>query len=132
MTIAETSLIVWLNGPFGVGKTTTAELVTERSGWRLFDPEHVGYLLAGNLQDLGHDDFQDLVEDYWRELATNLEAVGLHTRSGPTTWRERPRAGGWTTSSRSRRLGDGFRPPLTSIADLVVDRVGDAVGRRAS
>lgn len=100
-------MIVWINGTFGVGKTTTAGLVSEQSGWRLFDPEHVGYLLAGNMRDLNFDDFQDLppwrdlvpvvanaiyrytsapgmvavqtvlVENYWDELKAGLSECGL-------------------------------------------------------
>ena len=60
------AMIVWINGTFGVGKTTTANALCERSSWRLFDPEHVGFLLAGNLRDIEFDDFQDLPP--WREL----------------------------------------------------------------
>jgi len=59
-------MIIWINGTFGVGKTTTAKTIRDLSGWRLFDPEHVGYLLAANLKDLDFDDFQDLAP--WREL----------------------------------------------------------------
>ena len=100
-------MIIWINGTFGVGKTTAAAAVAERAGWRLFDPEHVGYLLAGNLRDLEFDDFQDLppwralvpvvadelyrfsgtpamvavqtvlVEDYWGELRSGLAGRGL-------------------------------------------------------
>ncbi len=59
-------MIVWINGTFGVGKTTTANAALERTDWRMFDPEHVGFLLAGNLRDLDFDDFQDLPP--WRAL----------------------------------------------------------------
>ncbi|WP_040491182.1 AAA family ATPase [Ilumatobacter nonamiensis] len=59
-------MIVWINGTFGVGKTSTATALLEQTGWRLFDPEHVGFLLAGNLRDQEFDDFQDLPP--WREL----------------------------------------------------------------
>jgi hypothetical protein len=39
-------MIVWINGAFGSGKTTTAGLLTKRlDGAKLFDPEYVGYLL---------------------------------------------------------------------------------------
>lgn len=95
-------MLVWINGTFGVGKTTTGNLVAAETQWRLFDPEHVGYLLAANLKDLEFDDFQDLppwrtlvpvvadqlrrftgcaamvavqtvlVEDYWNELRQGL------------------------------------------------------------
>ncbi len=60
-------MILWINGAFGVGKTTTASLVRERERtWRLFDPEWVGSMLRANLGELGFDDFQDLVP--WRFL----------------------------------------------------------------
>jgi len=59
-------MIIWINGTFGVGKTTTAGLVAETPSWRTFDPEQVGYLLAGHLKDLEFDDFQDLPP--WRAL----------------------------------------------------------------
>jgi hypothetical protein len=52
-------VIIWLNGTFGAGKTTTAaELLTLLPGSRLFDPETVGFMLRPNrvadaLPDLG-------------------------------------------------------------------------------
>lgn len=67
-------MIVWLNGAFGAGKTTTAAaLVPLLSGFRVFDPETVGHLLAANLVDLPVDDFQHWPA--WRPLvvATALE-----------------------------------------------------------
>lgn len=60
-------MIVWINGTFGAGKTTTArELVGLRPELRLFDPEWVGYMLAANLKGIEITDFQDLAA--WREL----------------------------------------------------------------
>ena len=79
-TVAD--VIVWVNGTFGVGKTTTAEAVIDRTGWRLFDPEHVGYLLAGNLRDLEFDDFQDLPP--WRALVPAV-ADEIYRFSNPET-----------------------------------------------
>ena len=100
-------MIIWINGTFGVGKTTTARFVNHHTGWRIFDPEHVGFLLAGSLRDLDFDDFQELppwralvpvfaeeifrytnskamiavqsvlVEDYWNELTKGLAERGL-------------------------------------------------------
>lgn len=58
--------VVWINGAFGVGKTTTADLLATRAGWRKCDPEFVGYVLAEHLRDRGVDDFQDLAA--WRRL----------------------------------------------------------------
>jgi chloramphenicol 3-O-phosphotransferase len=60
-------VIIWLNGAFGAGKTTTAkELVTIMPGARLFDPEMVGYLLMECLKDHDFSDFQELLP--WRTL----------------------------------------------------------------
>jgi AAA domain len=100
-------MILWLNGAFGVGKTTTARSIqAARPGWRLFDPEIVGSLLMAHLHDQPIGDFQDLpawrslvprvahelathtgadliavqtvlVEDFWVELATGAAKLGL-------------------------------------------------------
>jgi hypothetical protein len=52
-------VVIWLNGPFGAGKTTTAALLTERSRRpRIFDPETVGYMLRPHLTDHPVTDFQ--------------------------------------------------------------------------
>jgi hypothetical protein len=60
-------VIIWLNGTFGVGKTTTAALVRERSTrLRLFDPESVGYMLRPNLIDHPVTDFRHW--ESWRVL----------------------------------------------------------------
>ncbi len=59
-------MIVWINGTFGVGKTTTCQAILDSTDWRLFDPEHVGFLLMDNLKDVEFDDFQDLPP--WRAL----------------------------------------------------------------
>lgn len=99
--------MLWLNGTFGVGKTTTAHSIaatTER--WRVFDAELVGYMLRAYLDGIHFDDFQDLgawrrlvpsvarevtsltgadllvvqsvlVEDYWSELTRGMRREGL-------------------------------------------------------
>jgi shikimate kinase len=60
-------VIIWLNGTFGAGKTTTANRLVERLGnARLFDPELVGESLMTALSDHDFADFQDLPP--WREL----------------------------------------------------------------
>jgi chloramphenicol 3-O-phosphotransferase len=101
------AMILWLNGAFGVGKTTTSRCVAGLSGeWHLFDPEWVGYMLRANLEGVEFNDFQDLaasrrlvplvareitlhtgtdlivcqtvlVEQYWEELLLGLQAQGL-------------------------------------------------------
>jgi hypothetical protein len=60
-------VIVWLNGAFGVGKTTTAAAVQAQiPGSRIFDPETVGVMLAANLADRPVSDFQHWPP--WRPL----------------------------------------------------------------
>ena len=45
-------MIIWLNGPHGIGKTTTAGLLAERiEGARIFDPEYVGFILRPTLSE---------------------------------------------------------------------------------
>ncbi|WP_280227275.1 AAA family ATPase [Nocardia farcinica] len=71
---------MWLNGPFGSGKTTTAEeLVASTPGWRLFDPEFVGFMLRAQLADSGVTDFQQLPS--WRRL-TPIVADEIATATG--------------------------------------------------
>jgi AAA domain len=60
-------VIIWVNGTFGAGKTTTARQLAGRlANARPFDPEQVGYLLMRTLEDHEFGDFQDLAP--WREL----------------------------------------------------------------
>jgi hypothetical protein len=60
-------VILWLNGAFGVGKTTTAQALRERAPtWRPFDPEQVGMLLTASLTGVTFNDFQELPP--WRSL----------------------------------------------------------------
>jgi hypothetical protein len=64
-------MIIWINGAFGVGKTSVArQIVARRRLMRLFDPEQVGFLLRRLRLDSGVDDFQDL--PLWRELTIRL------------------------------------------------------------
>ncbi|WP_112136278.1 AAA family ATPase [Glycomyces dulcitolivorans] len=59
-------MIVWLNGTFGAGKTTTARLLQQTLPARVFDAEHIGYLLRGIMGDLPHRDFKEFPP--WRAL----------------------------------------------------------------
>jgi broad-specificity NMP kinase len=73
-------MIVWINGTFGVGKSTTAAALVEWvSGYRLFDREHVGYMLMANLKGVDFDDFQDLAA--WRALVP-VVARHVHVATG--------------------------------------------------
>nr|WP_042433618.1 NUDIX domain-containing protein [Streptacidiphilus anmyonensis] len=71
-------MIVWLNGAFGAGKTTTArELQQLIPGSRVFDPEEVGTLLRDRLLPperlAGLGDYQDLLA--WRRLVPDTLAA---------------------------------------------------------
>ena len=69
-------MIVWLNGPFGVGKTTTARALLEAEPrWALFDTEHVGFMLRHVLaKRRPAPDFQDWAS--WRRVVVaSLAAV---------------------------------------------------------
>lgn len=90
-------MILWLNGAFGVGKTTTADrLVRRLPEFRLFDPEWVGYLLRANLADHRFTDFQQLPP--WRALVpavadeiarfTGQHLVTVQTVLEETYWQE--------------------------------------------
>lgn len=61
-------MIVWINGPFGVGKSTAACLLAGLwPGATLFEPEYLGSLLRHWYPpDTVVDDFQDL--SVWRRL----------------------------------------------------------------
>jgi hypothetical protein len=75
-------MILWINGAFGAGKTTTAGLVAERlEGAKIFDPECVGYMLMPFVQS-PTGDFQDL--PLWRHLVVQTMA-GL-AQQHPHVW----------------------------------------------
>jgi hypothetical protein len=75
-------MIIWINGAFGSGKTTTAGLLTETlDGARQFDPEYVGYLLM-RFVPVPTGDFQDL--PLWRSLA--VQTLSGLDREYPGTW----------------------------------------------
>lgn len=67
-------MIVWINGAFGAGKTTLAEVLHDRLPDALaFDPEYVGFLLRRWVPGPVAD-FQDI--PLWRRLTAEF-ALGL-------------------------------------------------------
>jgi hypothetical protein len=100
-------VITWLNGAFGVGKTTTSkELAATLPDARIFDSEMVGYMLRAVLKSDVVRDFKELrpwrylvvetavqildyvggtlvipqsvhVEQYWDELQSGLHKAGI-------------------------------------------------------
>ena len=69
-------MIVWLNGPFGVGKTTVAaELRRRRPAARVYDPERLGWVLNRTVGVFRPGDYQQL--RLWRRgtvTGANLRA----------------------------------------------------------
>ncbi len=65
-------MVVWLNGAFGAGKTSTAfELARRLPGSFVFDPENVGYFIRKNTPSVfSEGDFQDF--PLWRKINAGL------------------------------------------------------------
>jgi Adenylylsulfate kinase and related kinases len=61
-------MIIWINGAFGSGKTTTAfELRRRLPDSFVYDPENVGYFIRRNAPpEFSKGDFQDI--PLWREM----------------------------------------------------------------
>jgi hypothetical protein len=68
-------VIVWLNGPFGAGKTTLgAKLREQLPDSLIFDPEEIGFVMRTIVPPAPSGDFQDL--PIWRHL-TLAALLGL-------------------------------------------------------
>lgn len=81
MHAASPGTIVWLNGPFGGGKTQTAhELRRRLPNSVICDPEHVGFGLHRTLPPDLRGDFQDLVS--WRQGVVEVLDLAARGRSG--------------------------------------------------
>ncbi|MGW1234704.1 AAA family ATPase [Streptomyces californicus] len=78
-------MIIWLNGPFGGGKTTTAHRLHQQLPTSLItDPEEIGFLLRKSIGD--HPTRQKDFQDYpaWRTLVAALCAeLDRQTQGGP-------------------------------------------------
>jgi gluconate kinase len=76
-------MIVFINGCFGVGKTTIATLLSQRiENSLLYDPEEVGFMLRNILSSTDKkDDFQDYAA--WRRLVP-VVAKSMHDEYGKT------------------------------------------------
>lgn len=73
-------MIVWLNGNFGAGKTTTARLLKDALPARIFDSEHIGYLLRPIIDDIPCYDFKEW--DPWRGLTVETARQVLDYAGG--------------------------------------------------
>ena len=78
-----TAMLLWINGPCGVGKTATAfELNRRLPGSVVCDPAHVGYGMRRMLPPLlRHGFWQDIPA--WRHAVLELLRVTLAGHSGP-------------------------------------------------
>ncbi|MEU1878000.1 AAA family ATPase [Streptosporangium sp. NPDC020072] len=75
-------MLVWVNGPFGGGKTQTAhELRRRLPGSVICDPEHVGFGLHRMLPPELRGDFQDLPA--WRRGVHEMLELVLGKHDGP-------------------------------------------------
>ncbi|MFE3742958.1 AAA family ATPase [Streptomyces sp. NPDC059134] len=74
-------MLLWLNGPFGGGKTQTAfEILRRLPGSVVCDPEHVGFGLHRMLPPALRDDFQDL--PVWRQGVYQMLDLALRKHPG--------------------------------------------------
>jgi hypothetical protein len=75
-------MLIWINGPFGGGKTQTAyELRRRLPGSTVCDPEHVGFGLHRMLPPELRADFQDLRA--WRQGVYEVLDLVLSSCEGP-------------------------------------------------
>lgn len=76
-------MLIWLNGPFGGGKTATAYDLARRLEPEavVCDPEHVGFGLHRALPPALRDDFQDL--SAWRVGVVEVLDRTLRYHQGP-------------------------------------------------
>ncbi|MFJ6832297.1 AAA family ATPase [Streptomyces sp. NPDC091209] len=74
-------MLLWINGPFGGGKTQTAHEIQRRlPGSVICDPEHAGFGLRRMLPPELRGDFQDLVT--WRQGVVEVLDLALGKRDG--------------------------------------------------
>ena len=70
-------MIIMINGPFGVGKTTIATMLQSKiENSMIYDPEEVGFMLRNiitndvKLPEEKTNDFQDLI--LWKKLTVTV------------------------------------------------------------
>jgi hypothetical protein len=118
-------MLIWINGPFGVGKTQTAfELVRRLPGSVVCDPEHLGFGLHRMMPPALRGDFQDLPA--WRTGVVEVLDLVLGRHEGtvvaPMTVTE-PRYFD-ETIGRLRELGHDVRHfALLAERDVVLRRL---------
>ncbi|GHH25992.1 AAA family ATPase [Streptomyces lanatus] len=74
-------MLLWINGPFGGGKTQTAHEIQRRlPGSVICDPEHAGFGLRRTLPPELRGDFQDLAS--WRQGVVEVLDLALTKHDG--------------------------------------------------
>ncbi|MEU1259910.1 AAA family ATPase [Streptomyces chartreusis] len=74
-------MLLWINGPFGGGKTQTAHEIQRRlPGSVICDPEHAGFGLRRTLPPELRADFQDLTS--WRQGVVEVLDLALSKHDG--------------------------------------------------
>ncbi|MFI8305197.1 AAA family ATPase [Streptomyces sp. NPDC085927] len=74
-------MLLWINGPFGGGKTQTAHEIRRRlPGSVICDPEHLGFGLHRMLPPELREDFQDLAS--WRQGVVEVLDLTLTRHDG--------------------------------------------------
>nr|UHA82472.1 hypothetical protein NNFBJPFD_00218 [Enterobacter cloacae] len=75
-------MIIWINGPFGAGKTTLAKRLRDRRSKSLiFDPEEIGFVVKETVPMPASGDYQDL--PLWREHKKYWGSVSYAAIAGP-------------------------------------------------
>jgi hypothetical protein len=118
-------MLLWINGPFGGGKTQTAHEIHHRlPGSVICDPEHVGFGLHRMLPPALRGDFRDLAS--WRQGVVEVLDLALSRHEGvviaPMTVTD---SGCFAeTVGRLRELGHDVRHfTLLAERETVLDRL---------
>lgn len=121
-------VIIWLNGAFGAGKTTTAaELAGTMPSARMFDPEMVGYLLmASPHRDPGSPERELLDGTAARVQAAFAQGISRRPgrrHRGPSPPHQIDELEQTARQWRLDHIRDyaAARPWMVASADLVVD-----------
>jgi hypothetical protein len=128
-------MVIFINGSFGVGKTTVSRLVVQRlPRSTLFDPETVGVVLSRLLAIWPFrprpDDFQDL--RLWRETSVRLICLIRRLRGAvvvPMAFSNVTYLCQFLTHVR-RRDSETFHFCLTASHATVRERLNEREGRR--
>ncbi|MFF9274794.1 AAA family ATPase [Streptomyces griseosporeus] len=118
-------MLLWINGPFGGGKTQTAHEIQRRlPGSVVCDPEHAGFGLRRMLPPGLRGDFQDLVS--WRQGVVEVLDLALTRHDGAVIVPMTVTDSGYfaETVGRLRELGHDVRHfTLLAERETVLERL---------